>query len=65
MLVRAVKLGVADSEKTQIISGLAPGDVVVTDGSDRLREGAKVVLPGARAQGGDGSAPHRHRRAAE
>ena len=62
--VRAVKLGVADSEKTQIVSGLAVGDTVVVDGSDRLRDGAKVVLPGSRPQGGDGSAPHKHRHAA-
>ncbi len=62
--VRAVKLGVADADKTQIVSGLAAGDVVVTDGSDRLRDGAKVVLPGAKPQGADGSAPHKHRRAA-
>ena len=63
--VRAVKLGVADSEKTQILSGLAVGDTVVIDGSDRLRDGAKVVLPGARVQGGDGSATHKHRHAAQ
>ena len=63
--VRAVKLGVADSEKTQVVSGLSVGDTVVVDGSDRLRDGAKVVLPGARVQGGDGSAPHRHRHAAQ
>ncbi len=63
--VRAVKLGVADSDKTQIVSGLAVGDTVVIDGSDRLRDGAKVVLPGSRPQGGDGAAPHRHRHAAE
>ena len=57
--VRAVKLGVADADKTQIVSGLAAGDVVVIDGSDRLREGAKVVLP----QGGDRAGSHRHRQA--
>ncbi len=60
--VRAVKLGVADADKTQVLSGLAVGDQVVVDGADRLREGAKVVLPGARPAGGaEGGAPHHHR----
>ncbi len=63
--VRPVKLGIADSEKTQVLSGLAVGDTVVTDGSDRLREGAKIVLPGARAPGGGGTHRHRHGAAAE
>lgn len=43
---RKVKLGVAIADKTQITDGLALGDTVVTDGADRLTEGAKVALPG-------------------
>jgi multidrug efflux system membrane fusion protein len=43
---RKVKLGVAVADKTQITDGLTPGDTVVTDGADRLTEGAKVALPG-------------------
>jgi membrane fusion protein, multidrug efflux system len=39
-----VKLGPAQGEITSITSGLTPGDVVVTDGADKLREGAKVEL---------------------
>jgi membrane fusion protein, multidrug efflux system len=39
-----VKLGPAQGEITAIASGLVPGDVVVTDGADKLREGAKVEL---------------------
>ena len=46
--VRPVKLGVADAGKTQIVEGVALGDRVVTDGVDRLRDGAAVVLPEAR-----------------
>ena len=42
--VIAVKLGPAQGETTAIASGLAPGDVVVADGADKLREGAKVEL---------------------
>jgi multidrug efflux system membrane fusion protein len=44
--MRTVTAGPAAGESTAIVSGLAPGDVVVTDGSDRLREGAAVILPG-------------------
>lgn len=61
--VRVVKLGVADADKTQVLSGLAVGDRVVTDGVDRLRDGAKVSVPGQPASGGpgDAGAPHRRR----
>ncbi len=63
--VRAVKLGVADAEKTQIVSGLQAGDTVVVDGADRLREGASVLLPGAPPAAGTATdaAPHHHRQA--
>jgi multidrug efflux system membrane fusion protein len=44
--MRTVTAGPAAGESTAIVSGLEPGDVVVTDGSDRLREGAAVILPG-------------------
>jgi multidrug efflux system membrane fusion protein len=60
-----VKLGPADGETTVIDKGVAPGDVVVVDGVDRLREGQAVetvtrdttVTPtGApRARGGKGA----------
>jgi membrane fusion protein, multidrug efflux system len=42
--VAPIKLGPAQGELTAIISGLVPGDVVVIDGADKLREGAKVEL---------------------
>ncbi len=41
--VRVVKLGQTDGDFVQILSGLAPGDTVVIDGADRLREGASVA----------------------
>lgn len=45
--VRNVTLGPTDNDKVAITSGLQPGDVVVVDGADRLKEGAKVSIPGA------------------
>jgi len=43
--VQPVKLGPVDGDKVEIESGLSEGDRVVTDGADRLREGAKVTIP--------------------
>jgi multidrug efflux system membrane fusion protein len=47
--VRPVVLGVVDGENQAVRSGLDVNDVVVTDGGDRLREGAQVELPDATA----------------
>jgi membrane fusion protein, multidrug efflux system len=44
VVVTPVKLGPVQGEITAVASGLAPGDVVVIDGADKLREGAKVEL---------------------
>jgi membrane fusion protein, multidrug efflux system len=40
--VRPVKLGVTDGDRVEVTSGLAPGDRVVIDGADKLRDGAKI-----------------------
>jgi multidrug efflux system membrane fusion protein len=53
--VRKLRLGVADASRTQIISGLQAGETVVVDGVDRLRDGARVTLPGAAPKAGTGS----------
>ncbi len=45
--VKTVKLGVTDGALEQVISGLTPEERVVTDGTDRLRDGAKVTVPAA------------------
>jgi multidrug efflux system membrane fusion protein len=42
--VTPVKLGAIEGETTEVTSGLQPGDQVVVDGSDKLRDGAKVEL---------------------
>ncbi|HEX8009690.1 MAG TPA: MdtA/MuxA family multidrug efflux RND transporter periplasmic adaptor subunit [Casimicrobiaceae bacterium] len=39
-----VKLGPVQGETTAIASGVSPGDTIVVDGTDKLREGAKVEL---------------------
>jgi multidrug efflux system membrane fusion protein len=49
--VRKVTRGQATVDKVQIASGLALGEQVITEGGDRLKEGAKVTLPGAGAHG--------------
>ena len=59
---RTVKVGPATSETVSIASGLNLGETVITDGGDRLKEGAKVVLPGQNptAAGGGPGGQHRH-----
>jgi len=42
---RPVTAGQADVEKVQITSGLKAGEKVITEGADRLKDGAKVNLP--------------------
>ena len=56
--VKPVKLGPVQGEVTAIDSGVAPGAMVVVDGADKLRDGAKVELitPEARAAPGPGAA---------
>jgi membrane fusion protein, multidrug efflux system len=54
--VRKVTRGQATVDKVQIASGLALGEQVITEGGDRLKEGAKVTLPGAGAHGKRGAA---------
>ena len=50
--VRPVTLGTIEGERTEVTSGLAPGDVVVTSGVDKLQEGTKVQVhfPGENGQ---------------
>ncbi len=57
--LRKVSVGMAEGDNVSIESGLAPGELVVVEGSDRLRDGAKVEIPDAasRAAPGEGKAP--------
>ncbi len=54
--VRPVTLGVVDGERVVVTQGLSVGELVVTQGGDRLREGADVLLPGAQATSATGYA---------
>lgn len=53
--LRTVKRGQADAERVQIVSGLQGGETVITEGADRLKDGAKVQLPGDRPAGQRGA----------
>ena len=63
--VHPVTLGAQDGDLVAVQTGLEPGERVVTDGADRLRDGAKVVVPDAKAArpAADGQPPNgRNRR---
>ena len=57
--LRQVKIGPTEADATVIESGVEPGEPVVIDGTDRLREGAKIELatrdPAAASKSGDGA----------
>ncbi len=61
-----IKLGPGDATNVAVISGVNPGDIVVVDGADKLRDGAKVILPNATPTGGaaptDGTQPQHKKR---
>ncbi len=65
--VQAVTLGQIDGDNISITDGLNPGDTVVVDGADKLRDGAKVLLPGekpadAAPETNDQKGEHKHHR---
>jgi membrane fusion protein, multidrug efflux system len=54
--VRKVVLGVTDGDRVEVTSGLVPGDRIVIDGADKLRDGSKINVrsetnPGASPSG--------------
>jgi membrane fusion protein, multidrug efflux system len=55
--VRKITLGPGDASRIVVTSGLSVGDVVVVDGADRLKDGARVRLPQRAAPGAPGSTP--------
>ncbi|MEA1831020.1 MdtA/MuxA family multidrug efflux RND transporter periplasmic adaptor subunit [Methylobacterium durans] len=60
VVVRPIKIGESDGARTVAVEGLAVGDRVVVDGTDRLRDGASVRITGGPAAGeasAEGKAP--------
>src|SRR5580700_1517874 len=58
--VRPIKLGATDGDRVEVLSGLAPGDRIVVDGADKLRDGAKInvrAATDANAPAGAANAP--------
>jgi multidrug efflux system membrane fusion protein len=51
---RAVTRGQATVDRIEVKTGLSGGETVITEGADRLKDGAKVQLPGDRPAGGPG-----------
>jgi multidrug efflux system membrane fusion protein len=52
--VRKVELGATDGERVEVRSGLLPGDRIVVDGADKLRDGARINV---RTEAGNSEAP--------
>jgi multidrug efflux system membrane fusion protein len=59
---RPVVRGEPLADRVQIVSGLQVGERVITEGADRLRDGARVILPGDAPRGGGGGAGGGRRR---
>jgi len=49
--VRMLKLGPAEGDNVVVMEGLAPGELVVTVGGDKLREGTKVEITTPNSKG--------------
>jgi multidrug efflux system membrane fusion protein len=71
--VRPISIGPTDGPMAAVNSGLSVGERVVVDGTDRLRDGARVIVPGAKGSGSAATenpapnpqpqnADHQHRR---
>ena len=57
--VAPVKVGAVQGETTAVDSGVSAGELVVVDGTDKLREGAKVELVTPESRAAPTSAPPR------
>ena len=54
--MRIVEVAASQGDRTALSSGLSTGEMIVTDGIERLREGAAVTIPGANQQGSSSAA---------
>jgi membrane fusion protein, multidrug efflux system len=57
--VTPVQVGAVSGETTEVTRGLAPGALVVVDGTDKLRDGSSVELVDAAARAAQQAAPGR------
>jgi multidrug efflux system membrane fusion protein len=57
--VTPVQLGAVSGETSEVSKGLAPGNLVVVDGTDKLRDGSSVELVDAAARAAQQAAPAR------
>ncbi|HYC10587.1 MAG TPA: MdtA/MuxA family multidrug efflux RND transporter periplasmic adaptor subunit [Steroidobacteraceae bacterium] len=56
--VRTVKLGPGDANNVSVSQGLKPGERVVVDGADKLKDGAKVLVRQGTPGAASGAAQH-------
>ena len=52
--MRTIAVGPAQDDSVSIINGLQAGEIVVTDGADKLRENARVMIPAFQKNHGTG-----------
>jgi multidrug efflux system membrane fusion protein len=52
VLRRDIVIGPSEGDDTLVEKGLSAGDIVVTDGVDKLQDGSRITLPEARPAGG-------------
>jgi multidrug efflux system membrane fusion protein len=57
--VTPVKIGTVEGETTEVLSGVEPGNQVVVDGADKLREGSKIELIDAAARAAQAANPQK------
>ncbi len=57
--LRPLTTGPVEGGVTVAESGVQPGELVVVDGADRLRDGAKVEIPGSSSPNDKGDAPRK------
>jgi multidrug efflux system membrane fusion protein len=57
--VREISVGISEGDQSEILSGLAPGDMIVMTGVDKLNEGSRVNVQGSGAGQGSGGSQGR------
>jgi multidrug efflux system membrane fusion protein len=54
--IRPIKLGPSAGERVAVQEGVKAGEMIVTDGADRLKDGAKIILTNDKKDDGKGEA---------